>query len=70
MTMREAERIERETHKAFEALSRAPLGSVGSEWFTATPELIAHVEREGISVAECAMNLPGAEAIMRLFVEN
>jgi hypothetical protein len=53
--MRKAEERERELHLEFSSLQRFKPHSRGCEWFTASPELLAHIEQ--ITVAPEALGL-------------
>jgi len=67
-TMREAEAREQELHKMFQDIQRQSPYTVGAEWFTATRELIALIEKEGRTIEEANPDLKGAVEISRLFV--
>jgi len=49
--MAEAERIERELHATFAGLQRFRKGWAGSEWFTASPEILAVISERAVSPA-------------------
>ena len=50
--MLEAERKEKELHLKFAHLQRFESGWVGSEWFTATEELLKEIEKIGVKPKE------------------
>jgi hypothetical protein len=67
-TMLEAERVERDLHSRFDEWARVPHGSLGYEWFSASPEVMDYVKSKVGPIQQGLNGLPNGDLIIKLFV--
>ena len=65
---KQAEDIERELHRKFVGLCRFRPGSRGAEWFSASPELLAHISK--VAEPPEKHGLPRSVAVLPLAKQN
>lgn len=66
MPMLEAERYERELHHYFGAIQLRKAGTIGAEWFAATPELLEFIATVADPLASIE-TFPDAEEIAKMY---